>query len=80
LTLKIGKSQSGTTTKTLWEHNPPRVVKVQSDELMGMSLDERSVAGLIKRALKFEPGEEWVETNPGVHGEKGSQGIVGRTF
>ncbi len=46
--------------------NPPRVVKIRSDELRGMSPDERSVAGLIRKALKFKAGEKWTETNSGV--------------
>ncbi|HIH62011.1 MAG TPA: tRNA (pseudouridine(54)-N(1))-methyltransferase TrmY [Methanobacteriales archaeon] len=46
--------------------NPPRVVKIRSDELRGMSPDERSVAGLIRKALKFKAREKWTETNSGV--------------
>ncbi len=50
----------------LGDPNPPRVVKIKSDEVKRMSPDERSVAGLIKKALKFKAGEKWVETNSGI--------------
>jgi len=50
----------------LGDPSPPRVVKFRSDEIRRMSPDERSVAGLIRKALKFEPGREWVEANSGV--------------
>ncbi|MDI9623622.1 MAG: tRNA (pseudouridine(54)-N(1))-methyltransferase TrmY [Methanothermobacter sp.] len=50
----------------LGDPNPPVVVKFRSDEVRRMSPDERSIAGLIRKALKFKAGEEWTETNSGV--------------
>lgn len=50
----------------LGEPSPPKAVKIRSDEVKRMSPDERSVAGLIRKALKFKAGEEWAETNSGI--------------
>lgn len=50
----------------LGDPDPPRSIKIQSDQLRRMSPDERSIAGLIRKTLKFKPGKEWIETNSGI--------------
>lgn len=61
----------------LGDPNPPIVVKIKSDEVRRMSPDERSIAGLIRKALKFKAGEGWTETNSGIFiSKKGLKGLL----
>ncbi|MFN3384852.1 MAG: tRNA (pseudouridine(54)-N(1))-methyltransferase TrmY [Archaeoglobaceae archaeon] len=50
----------------LGKPNPPKVVRIVSNELRRMSPDERNIAGHIRKALSFKATKEWTETNSGI--------------
>ncbi|MCS7130099.1 MAG: tRNA (pseudouridine(54)-N(1))-methyltransferase TrmY [Archaeoglobaceae archaeon] len=50
----------------LGEPDPPKVMRIKSDELRRMSPDERNVAGHIRKAVGFKISKDWVETNSGI--------------
>lgn len=56
----------------LGEPDPPRVIRIRSDELRRMSPDERNIAGHIRKALSVKPSKHWIETNSGIHVAKKS--------
>lgn len=47
--------------------DPPKVVRIRSDELRRMSPDERNIGGHIRKAVSFKPQRDWIETNSGIH-------------
>ncbi|MDW7989898.1 MAG: tRNA (pseudouridine(54)-N(1))-methyltransferase TrmY [Archaeoglobaceae archaeon] len=51
----------------LGEPDPPKVIRIKSDELRRMSPDERNIAGHIRKALSFKLTKDWIETNSGIH-------------
>ncbi len=50
----------------LGKPDPPKVVRIVSNELRRMSPDERNVAGHIRKALGVKATKEWTETNSGI--------------
>lgn len=50
----------------LGKPDPPKVVRIVSNELRRMSPDERNIAGHIRKALGFKATKDWVETNSGI--------------
>ncbi|MEM0352979.1 MAG: tRNA (pseudouridine(54)-N(1))-methyltransferase TrmY, partial [Archaeoglobaceae archaeon] len=50
----------------LGKPDPPKVVRIVSNELRRMSPDERNIAGHIRKALGFKATKDWTETNSGV--------------
>lgn len=51
----------------LGKSDPPKAIRIRSDELRRMSPDERNIAGHIRKAVGVKPGKEWLETNSGIH-------------
>lgn len=51
----------------LGKPDPPKAIRIRSDELRRMSPDERNIAGHIRKAVSFRPSGEWLEVNSGVH-------------
>ncbi|MCS7143921.1 MAG: tRNA (pseudouridine(54)-N(1))-methyltransferase TrmY [Archaeoglobaceae archaeon] len=51
----------------LGEPDPPKAIRIRSDELRRMSPDERNIAGHIRKAVSFKLTKDWVETNSGIH-------------
>jgi len=47
--------------------SPPKSVLIESSEVRSMSPDERSIAGLIVKALKLESNKCWKRSSPGVY-------------
>lgn len=50
----------------LGKPDPPKVIRIVSNELRRMSPDERNIAGHIRKALSFKATKDWTETNSGV--------------
>uniref|UniRef100_A0A7J2TKK5 tRNA (pseudouridine(54)-N(1))-methyltransferase n=1 Tax=Archaeoglobus fulgidus TaxID=2234 RepID=A0A7J2TKK5_ARCFL len=50
----------------LGKPDPPKAVKIVSNELKRMSPDERNIAGHIRKAVGFKISKEWTETNSGI--------------
>ncbi|MCS7119035.1 MAG: tRNA (pseudouridine(54)-N(1))-methyltransferase TrmY [Archaeoglobaceae archaeon] len=50
----------------LGKPNPPKVIKISSNELRRMSPDERNIGGHIRKAVGFKISKDWVETNSGI--------------
>ncbi|MEM0202959.1 MAG: tRNA (pseudouridine(54)-N(1))-methyltransferase TrmY [Archaeoglobaceae archaeon] len=50
----------------LGKPDPPKVVRIVSNELRRMSPDERNIAGHIRKALGFKATKDWTETNSGI--------------
>lgn len=46
--------------------NTPKVIKISGRYVKGMNPDERSIGGLIKKALGIQSTEEWVKSTPGI--------------
>ncbi len=65
------RKDSGVFAILLGEPDPPRTLFVHGGKVRYMSPDERNIAGLIRKALKYK-GEEWKETSPGIFTAKKS--------
>ncbi|MEM4702689.1 MAG: tRNA (pseudouridine(54)-N(1))-methyltransferase TrmY [Archaeoglobaceae archaeon] len=50
----------------LGKPDPPKVLKISSNELKRMSPDERNIAGHIRKAIGFKVSKNWTETNSGI--------------
>ncbi|MEM1578945.1 MAG: tRNA (pseudouridine(54)-N(1))-methyltransferase TrmY [Archaeoglobaceae archaeon] len=50
----------------LGKPDPPKVIRIRSNELRRMSPDERNIAGHIRKAVGFKITKEWTETNSGI--------------
>lgn len=50
----------------LGKPDPPKVIRIRSNELRRMSPDERNIAGHIRKAVGFKISKEWTETNSGI--------------
>lgn len=46
--------------------NTPKVIKISGRYVKGMNPDERSIGGLIKKALGIQSTEAWVKSTPGI--------------
>jgi len=54
----------------LGKPDPPKVVRIVSNELRRMSPDERNIAGHIRKAVGYKLTKDWTETNSGIHASK----------
>lgn len=56
----------------LGEPEPPKVIRIRSDELRRMAPDERNIGGHIRKAVSYKLTKDWIETNSGIHASKKS--------
>jgi len=50
----------------LGKPDPPKAIKIVSNELKRMSPDERNIAGHLRKAVSFKISKDWTETNSGI--------------
>lgn len=50
----------------LGKPDPPKAIRIVSNEIRRMSPDERNIAGHIRRALGVKLAKNWTETNSGI--------------
>jgi tRNA (pseudouridine54-N1)-methyltransferase len=51
----------------LGEPDPPKAIRIISDELRRMSPDERNIGGHLRKAVSFKASKDWMEANSGVY-------------
>lgn len=51
----------------LGEPDPPKVIRIVGSEVKYMAPDERNIAGLLRKALTVDAGNEWMKSSPGIY-------------